>query len=67
MTQYYDSAIDGYYREWQENRGQNEDPEGLLNLPRERFWATSHLAAQTNCAIERQLAAALGLLHPSHT
>ncbi|MEQ1967931.1 NAD(P)-dependent oxidoreductase [Xenorhabdus nematophila] len=56
--------IDGYYREWQENLGQNHDPEGLLNLPRERFWATSHLAAQTNRAIERQLAAALDLLHP---
>lgn len=54
--------MDGYYREWKSNRGQYDDPEGLLALPREQFWATSHLAAQTHDAIERQLERALELL-----
>ncbi|GGB11282.1 glyoxylate/hydroxypyruvate reductase B [Brucella endophytica] len=57
--------IDGYYREWQANRGQVDDPEGLLALPGDRFWATSHLAAQTHNAIGRQLEQALELLSPA--
>lgn len=51
--------MDGYYREWTRNTGQATDEDGLLSLPRERFWATSHIAAQSICAIQEQLAMAL--------
>ncbi|WP_191622610.1 NAD(P)-dependent oxidoreductase [Pseudomonas sp. Tul1A2] len=38
--------IDGYYHEWVENRGEAEDPFGLLSLPARNLAVTSHLAAQ---------------------
>lgn len=51
--------MDGYYREWTDNQGMQADAENLLALPRDQFWATSHLAAQTEAAIAQQLALAL--------
>ncbi|BBP56876.1 NAD(P)-dependent oxidoreductase [Pseudomonas sp. St316] len=38
--------IDGYYNEWVENKGQHEDPHGLLSLSGKNLVITSHLAAQ---------------------
>lgn len=49
--------LDGYYREWESNRGLEHDPEGLLAL--ENFTASSHIAAQEKNAITRVLAQAL--------
>ncbi|WP_157654433.1 NAD(P)-dependent oxidoreductase [Burkholderia ubonensis] len=51
--------MDGYYREWTRNAGKEEDPEGLLKRPCSKFLATSHLAAQSVDAINRQLPIAL--------
>ncbi|MGR3910827.1 NAD(P)-dependent oxidoreductase [Burkholderia sp. SR8] len=51
--------MDGYYREWTRNAGKTQDPEGLLELPCSKFVATSHLAAQSVDAINRQLPMAL--------
>ncbi|MCO8610779.1 NAD(P)-binding domain-containing protein [Burkholderia multivorans] len=51
--------MDGYYREWKYNAGKIEDHEGLLKLPYSKFLATSHLAAQSVHAINRQLRIAL--------
>src|SRR5207253_9326502 len=38
--------IDGYYNEWGDNKGQHDDPHGLLSLPVRSLVVTSHLAAQ---------------------
>ncbi|MFW0756658.1 2-hydroxyacid dehydrogenase [Pseudomonas sp. H11T01] len=38
--------IDGYYNEWVDNKGQHDDPHGLLSLPVRSLVVTSHLAAQ---------------------
>lgn len=54
--------LDGYFREWTENRGAAEDPEGLLGLPPEQVTVTSHIAAQTTVAIAQQLARAVEVL-----
>ncbi|MFO4662724.1 NAD(P)-dependent oxidoreductase [Vibrio cholerae] len=43
--------MDGYYGEWVENPGANNDPYGLLSLPPSEFIATTHIAAQTHQAI----------------
>ena len=51
--------MDGYYREWTYNVGKEQDSEGLLTLPYSKFTATSHLAAQSIDAINRQLTMAL--------
>ncbi|WP_174385585.1 2-hydroxyacid dehydrogenase [Burkholderia metallica] len=51
--------MDGYYREWTHNAGQKQDAEGLLALPYSKFLATSHLAAQSVDAINRQFPMAL--------
>lgn len=51
--------VDGYYREWTRNVGRAGDDEGLLTLPYSKFVATSHLAAQSIDAINRQLPMAL--------
>lgn len=51
--------MDGYYREWTHNAGKTQDAEGLLTLPYSKFLATSHLAAQSVDAINRQLPMAL--------
>lgn len=56
LTQVY---MDGYYREWTSNAGKTQDAEGLLTLPYSEFVATSHLAAQSIDAINRQLPMAL--------
>lgn len=54
--------MDGYYREWTANQGTKNDLEKLLTLPTDQFTATSHIAAQTFDAIDRQLSRALALL-----
>jgi lactate dehydrogenase-like 2-hydroxyacid dehydrogenase len=41
--------LDGYYREWNDNRGRSDDSFGLLELP--NFVATSHIAAQEHGAV----------------
>jgi phosphoglycerate dehydrogenase-like enzyme len=54
--------MDGYYREWIENRGLHEDPYELLKFGPQRFAATSHVAALTReaiCAIFQDAAAHL--------
>lgn len=38
--------IDGYYHEWVDNKGEADDPYGLLSLPARNLVVTSHLAAQ---------------------
>ena len=54
--------MDGYYQEWENNRGISDDPQGLLSLGPDRFYATSHIAAQTEHAIEIQLNRAVSLI-----
>lgn len=54
--------MDGYYQEWENNRGISDDPQGLLSLGPDRFYATSHIAAQTEHAIEAQLNRAVFLI-----
>lgn len=44
--------IDGYYREWTANHGLKNDSYELLSLPRRKFVATSHIAAQEQEAIK---------------
>lgn len=39
-------VIDGYYQEWEFNKGISNDPFGLLGLGPSKFIATSHIAAQ---------------------
>jgi len=47
--------FDGYYSEWIQNQGSQEDPYGLLKLGSEKFVATSHIAAQSRAAISQIL------------
>lgn len=54
--------MDGYYQEWENNKGITDDPQGLLSLGPDRFYVTSHIAAQTEKAIEIQLNRAVFLI-----
>ncbi|EJF77895.1 D-2-hydroxyisocaproate dehydrogenase [Candidatus Bartonella washoeensis] len=54
--------MDGYYQEWENNKGITDDPQGLLSLGPDQFYATSHIAAQTEKAIEIQLNRAIFLI-----
>lgn len=47
--------MDGYYREWINNRGSQHDPEGLLSLGVNKFVATSHIAARSHQALAASL------------
>ncbi|MCX6350642.1 MAG: NAD(P)-binding domain-containing protein [Bacteroidetes bacterium] len=47
--------FDGYYEEWINNKGQQFDKYGLLNLGSDKFIATSHIAALTISVILREL------------
>ena len=50
--------IDGYYREWVDNKGAADDPHGLLSLPARNLAVTSHLAAQERQVVEKVFAQA---------
>lgn len=55
--------IDGYYNEWVANKGQHDDPYGLLSLPSKKIMVTSHLAAQEQVTVENIFLQAVKTLH----
>ena len=52
--------IDGYYGEWNNNKGSQFDQYGLLNMGPEKFVATEHIAAQSDAVNEKILREAFG-------
>ncbi|WP_460080643.1 NAD(P)-dependent oxidoreductase [Pseudomonas sp. H3_H05] len=55
--------IDGYYSEWVDNKGQHDDPYGLLSLPAKKLVVTSHLAAQEKVTVKNIFLQAVKTLH----